>query len=350
MLCFNDDINDTTDKISDGEYILAISRYNLNQSNIFNTNYFMLNNVDNYDNKSYQFLVYTQKNMNVILNTTSNGTISIPSYKSIPMSITAGDFQQQIYATLEDTNGAAFIFNCGPHYVDNFTTFGWKFNNQIVSGLYELKLYWDTPSTLTTIGKNNNQYRLITNGTILANVTIYDEENPKFIPIMSVKDVDDTNNPFELNKGDNKNFAFISSITPNSRVNIYYEQCANSTYDCIVYYPNDVGVPYTFYWYKNDQNESINLPDNSSLKEDLSINDNSLITFMIMEIELCNKDQVIISRQSVMINGSTSSTENKLTAGAIIGMICASVLVIALGAWWCLMRNSSGDGYRTLDE
>ena len=186
---------------------------------------------------------------------------------------------------------------------------------------------------------------------IKVNLTIYDND---YYPIITVQDIDDIINPCKSNKGDTKNFEFSSSITPNTMINIYYEPCKNSTVnDCIIFYPNDLGKPYIFEWYKNKQNEMINLPDNSSLKQDLSINDNSLITYMIIDIKLCSNDQNMIIRQNITINNNNSSnngSSNKLTAGAIIGMICALLLIIGLSGWWCFMRNSSGDGYRTLDE
>ena len=258
-----------------------------------------------------------------------------------------------IYATLENKTNA-LIFNCGANYVANFTTFGWKFggdnNKGNISGLYELKLYWNTPTTKQTIGTDNNQYKLITDGIVMVDIIIYNEKDTKYEAIMSVKDVDDTQKPFELNKGDTKKFEFTSSVAMGSKVSVYYEQCANSTFECIKYYPNDDGLPFVFYYDGMNENEIINLPNNNSLKQDLSINDNKLMTYMIMEVGLCGEDGKVISRQNITINGSGGGGNDRLTAGAVIGIICAGVLVIALGGWWLFMRNSSGDGYRTLDE
>ncbi len=236
QLRFNDELNDTNDIINDGEYILSISRYNIYNmainGSIYDTNYFLINNVMNYDNKSYQFLIYSSQDMIVEINKTRNGTINMVSYES------ASIFKGMVYVTLENKDNI-FIFNCAPQYIEQYTSFGWKFSDNqntlnttnIISGSYKLKLYWNTPTTKSSIGISN-QYRLITNGQIFVDVTIYTQNNKNYVNIITVK-AESNIKPFELIKGDSNNFKFISSIQMGSIINIYYEQCTNLTFQCI---------------------------------------------------------------------------------------------------------------------
>ena len=92
-------------------------------------------------------------------------------------------FEGMVYVTLESEDNI-FIFDCGAFYVHEYQSFGWKFRDyastksNIVTGSYSLKLYWNTPSTWSSIGENG-YYELMTNGQITVNVTMYSqtEEN-----------------------------------------------------------------------------------------------------------------------------------------------------------------------------
>eukprot|EP01083_Nonionella_stella_P092456 258841_1 len=327
--------NDTTNTAPNGLYLLSVSR----------SNYFAING-----NKSCQFLVYSHKHLMIEMDAISNTTVDIARYEYKSVSITY-DVQMDlmIYATLGNMN-RIFVLDCDAHNLTQYTSFGWMLSSikqgdhdDIVPGVYEFKLYWNTVRSKASIGVDH-KYELKPLHPLRINVT-----NAYSVDIVSVEQLDS----MKLYKGKPSTFMVSSTASAGSVVNVYYEQCGVAMADCITYYPNDNGEPYSFYVKEAAvaQQETINIPNNESFKVSSSKDRSKHKTWIVFDIELCDKTDVITTRHNISVYDAhrASHDKNALKSSAVVALICAILLVISLAVLWLFMKNwSGGDGYRYL--
>ena len=154
----------------------------------------------------------------------------------------------------------------------------------------------------------------------------------------------------KFSKGRN-DVEFVTAFNKGTHLTGYIEQCRfnntvyllNETVD--VYICDNFTESFFNFSYEEGTKVSVNFPGNLS---DTKFGDNSTFTYMYVSTELCDGESELTTRISLEISKSKSKS-NALSAGAIVGIVCAGVLVLGLAAWWLCMKKGGGDQYRELD-
>jgi len=113
--------------------------------------------------------------------------------------------------------------------------------------------------------------------------------------------------------------------------------------NCTTYVSQKNSFTYSSY----TQNVSISVPQQLTASQDKM----NLTTYLHVCAENCGNISQICSSILVNVTGSSSSSSsNKLPAGAIVGIVCAGVLVLGLAAWWICMKRPKDETYKKLDD
>eukprot|EP01084_Bolivina_argentea_P277936 474679_1 len=127
-----------------------------------------------------------------------------------------------------------------------------------------------------------------------------------------------------------------------------FKNITNEGIFCNKYYPNN-GKVYTFKYNIDNEIERIYIPNNKSLQLDDGT-DANITTKIVMNITLCNGNNIISTKQNISIITS-SKTKDNLGEDEIVGIISASTIIAGLAVWiLCLRHKNQDDGYKNLNH
>merc|ERR1712156_172317 len=146
-----------------------------------------------------------------------------------------------------------------------------------------------------------------------------------------------------LAKGNSYDFVFGTSVEAGTPIRVFYRQCTtgeDGESKCTDFAPNDHGKQYHFNTTEDKtQIHRIAVPKNESFVVDESLTDSTVTTSLWMVATLCGEGRFSHKQFMVVTEHTAEKLTRTLSAGAIVGIVAAVLLVIALTAWWLVMRN-----------
>jgi len=332
-----------------GPYLLRIGVGNGNQ-------YYTINAFNNRNDLIYSFLNYNPSNLylNVTvndkaqtnkLNNFSTIVHDIAKYDDIKLNFHIDDAisHQPYYVVLSDESFfERYILACQSQPLSAFSSFGWKTVNtdsskpgNLTGGeIYNLQIYWDVTGNWSDM----SHYQL--NFPYAIQFYISPDVMHSPVKIVSEKSYQLGNNPL---------ITFQTSFNLTTPLYAYFEQCENKInsddeliINCTTYSQQNTSFTYDTY----NKSVSIQLP--GSLKS--SQDNKNLTTFLHVCADNCANSEPICGNITVNITAASSSKNNNLPAGAIVGIVCAGVLVLGLAAWWICMKRPKEETYQKMDD
>ena len=309
------------------------------------------NSVSNYN----QLFIYNPKNVDLKLNNESM-SLNAPYYYYEPghISFEIDNITSPCVFITLSLEGSEYISGCASTPVDDFTLLDWRFtprannynymDNYMPEGNYTVSIYLDPDcqQNIDDMNKINSSTPLIVSiKDRIYNITGYDEPQSDAIKAVNIT------NQVQYIAGYETTFtietSFPTKATIPTIIEYWFESCDSSGCSRL----NNKTMNFTYS--KVDYDLSVTIPGELKLT-DVAANQSSQIIF---EVENCIGYDVLSFTTSIEIIAPTPAPDNNsngLSAGAIVGIVCAGVLVCGLAAWWICMRKSQGDGYRQLDE
>lgn len=272
------------------------------------------------------------------------------------MSINLGDSTlndaTQVYVlAYRDLSGLEerYLLECGvENFASFYTKFGWKTLSAdfpgdpayFPQGHYAFQLYWAVDSDFDNVinSVDAKYYRL---GTNLPEFHVVDNKNGSIQDAVTLKET-------KYSHGD-KDVEFVTSFNGGTRFTGFVYQCNFSS----TYFNNSCKIDYnsTFnFTTKEDGTQKITVTFSDYLENTKKGEENETVTYMNVTTIKCDDETRLTTQIELEIGKSSGGNNGGLSAGAIVGIVCAGVLVLGLAAWWLCMKKSGGDGYRELNE
>jgi len=246
----------------------------------------------------------------------------------VSLTVNTGELDIPLLLALGNLEGTKwFPIGCNPPYrASNFSTFGWFSSNMgiFTSANYLVDLFWYPPQA--SLG-NLSLYLL--SGHIAPFVNITSGGNNSFIvhgqPQLTADSLVNLNITTAFNSSTSMSYAIIQfqGETETS----FGEQ--SFTYDST----------------KPFNNLAVNAPS--------GLSSSSSKTFIRFTAYDCNMKNNITTWVTFTVPSSSSSSSG-LSTGAIVGIVCACVLIIGIATWWICMRRrkaaESSSGYTNIEE
>jgi len=231
-----------------------------------------------------------------------------------------------------------FVLACESQRLSEFSSFGWRFLttsssfSTIPTGLYFMQIYWSANQNWTYIHSASDSYQLSPMSSILMSIS-----NGSYQAVRIDKK--------SFNRGSDESVTVDTSFNFSTNLYAYFVECMkiNGTdmSNCTSYESNGTNFTYS----EAKQKATIPVPD--SLKE--SAEYTNLVTYLHFYAKNCDGSRINTTYQ-VNITKSSHHSSSSLPPGAIVGIVCAGVLVLGLAAWWLCMRKPGGDNYKRIDD
>jgi len=338
-----------------GPYLLSVGVQNATDKSRYQ--YYTINAINNSRDIMYQFINYNSSSFT--LNVTVNNhtqyinpfdysdivSYNFSKYDDVRLSFGVDEAinDQKYYVVLSEYNVSAEynVLACKSQRLSEFSSFGWKAWNyntskgaEFLPNLYFVQVYWSANQDWSYIQSNMDLYQL--NLAYTYKIAIgYDFYPPIRIVNKTLP---------SLSRGSELPITFATSFNLTTELYAYFEQCTRkgSSTTCQSYRDKKKNFTYSEY----ETTTSVSIPGELTVSSD-NVN---LTTYLHVYTENCANTSIIEYVFDVNITGS-SSKSSSLPPGAIVGIVCAGVLVLGLAAWWiCMKRPGNDSTYRKLDE
>ena len=266
------------------------------------------------------------------------------------MTVTLGDESMNsnipIYIVAVWAHDFDYLLECGmSHMADDYVVFGWKASIEdsrdydLLTGPYHFEMFWAVDSDYNNVLAMDEYFQFSDD---LMNFHIHDNQNGTQISPVTLKD---NKNKFERSTK-TQSVSFETSFNGGTMMSGYITQC-NYTGNVTCKY---IGNSSFSFITEEDGAGKADIKFDKNNMFDTSKDDNTTTTTMHVSTFLCDNFTVINTNISIEIGKVGGGGNNGLSAGAIVGIVCAGVLVLGLAAWWLCMKKGSSDGYRELNE
>jgi len=316
--------------------------------------YYSINGISDPQNITYKFLNYNPSNITLNMTINNNETqsdiiLNAPPYNfsfydDVRLSFGIDDAikDQDYFIVLKNIDTLdQYVLACQSQHLSDFSSFGWRAFNTISSGnpnfipdLYDMQIFWSAGQDWNYTESHMDSYELNPTHDMLVDIT----NDSYYAPVRIV-------NNRNYQQGSTATITFETSFSFSTPLYAYFEQCETNGQGttCTSYHSEGVSFTYT----KSRQNQSVSIPGGLTASSD-NLN---MTTFLHVYAHNCFNRSNISAMIAVNITASSSSSSSSsLPPGAIVGIVCAGVLVLGLAAWWLCMRKPANESYKKLDD